>query len=574
MTPLTDINVAYPSRLAAVNEGPRRGLLVTHDHYQNTTFFEQINQPGTGPVFSNFSKAQSVSAPAALSDQSWPSACDWDGDGDLDVLVGGGYGLPRILINEGTPQKMMLSEAQHIFSQGEPIRITRNQVFGTENWHDMGYSYPVLTDWDNDGLPDLMMPNETNRIFWYKNIGTRAEPEFGEQLQVICDGYPDSPTLRALSASRADDPNYPNNPYPYESEQPFFWRTGVAFADWNGDWLMDILACTEWSVYPFYGHNAIEMSQHPSYTISAASQLEIGSSRSYSVDWNSDPGVDLGGWTDTSNGQLHSADMQWVANGGVDDLGHLMAYRSATYLPYMVTGRDQVQSETCGNLYAKFGPEIDISLDVKLDTGDPSDETGYGWWIYDDNSAVWYKNLDDPGGAPTNWTHYEETISTTWTDTEAAAHGWHSFNSSRSWSELMQNVTQWNFMGRALNYYGGSDYTGHLDNFLMESTYTPLPGDANRDGTVDNTDAMILASNWLRKGSNVYWQDGDFNADGIVGDKDATLLASNWGFAINTSADVPEPSYGVLLIMLLASASILRNRFNPLDITSNKGLPR
>ncbi len=239
--PVPGIDATYPTRLAIVDEGSTRGILVTQNHWQDTVFFAQTNLAGEQPAFSNAGTASSLSAAVSASDQAWPSACDWDGDGDLDVLVGGGYGLPRILINEGTAEKMQLTEPQHILSQGEPIRITRNQVFGTDNWHDMGYSYPVYTDWDGDELPDLMMPNETNRIFWYKNIGTRSNPEFGEQQQVICDGYEDSPALRALSASRADNSSYPNNPYPYESEQPFFWRTGVAFADWNGDGLMDMI---------------------------------------------------------------------------------------------------------------------------------------------------------------------------------------------------------------------------------------------------------------------------------------------------------------------------------------------
>ena len=53
------------------------------------------------------------------------------------------------------------------------------------------YPFPVYVDWDADGLPDLILPNETNRIFWYKNMGTREQPKFGPRRQVICDGYPD-----------------------------------------------------------------------------------------------------------------------------------------------------------------------------------------------------------------------------------------------------------------------------------------------------------------------------------------------------------------------------------------------
>jgi hypothetical protein len=105
----------------------------------------------------------------------------------------------------------------------------------------MGYPYPVYADWDGDGLPDLMLPNETNRIFWYKNIGTRSNPRFGARRQLLCDGYPDSPELRAESARRAADKNSNNGCYPYEKEQPFMWRTGAAFADWNNDGLMDFI---------------------------------------------------------------------------------------------------------------------------------------------------------------------------------------------------------------------------------------------------------------------------------------------------------------------------------------------
>ncbi len=114
--------------------------------------------------------------------------------------------------------------------------MLRNDILGEPfHWHNMGYSYPVYVDWDADSLPDLILPNETNRIFWYKNIGVRSSPRFGERRQIVVDGYPDSPEKRKVSAERAIEATYPR-----EEEQPFFWRTGAAFADWNGDGLMDL----------------------------------------------------------------------------------------------------------------------------------------------------------------------------------------------------------------------------------------------------------------------------------------------------------------------------------------------
>ena len=253
--PLTDINTPYPRAIAAVNDGPRRGLLINHGHYEKVTFFEQTTISDSAPRFEQSNLCQSVSAVMALSGQAWPYLCDWDNDGDLDMLVGGGYGWPRILINEGSNERMAFTESQYILSEGKPIRLTRDQILmGGEDWHDMGYPYPVFTDWDNDGMPDLLLPNETNRIFWYKNIGTLEKPQFGPRLQIICDGYPDSPEFRSLSRRRVNDKSW--TPYPHEEERPFYWRTGAAFADWNNDGLMDFIT------HDGYTHKATLFTQY------------------------------------------------------------------------------------------------------------------------------------------------------------------------------------------------------------------------------------------------------------------------------------------------------------------------
>lgn len=236
--------VRRPRGLSAVNDGAQRGVLVHHDDYQRLSFFALVNRPGEPPRFEHRYPAESRSAVMTLGDQAWPCLCDWDGDGDTDLLVGGGYGWPRIVINEGTRQRPSFSKPKFILAAGKPIRFVRKQILGPPNsWHNMGYPYPVSIDWDGDGLPDLVCPNETNRIFWYRNVGTRKEPKFNRRLQILCDGYPDSPELRTLSAKRAADKNSNNGVYPREEERPFRWRTAAAFADFNGDGLMDFITC-------------------------------------------------------------------------------------------------------------------------------------------------------------------------------------------------------------------------------------------------------------------------------------------------------------------------------------------
>jgi hypothetical protein len=210
------------------------GLLVLHQVYQKVSFFQ--HQSPNAPHFASGKVAKSQTAVISLSDQAWPWFTDWDGDGDLDMLVGGGYGWPRIVLNEGSAEQPRYTEPRRILSNGREIRLLRNEILGKPlHDHNMGYSYPVFEDWDGDGLRDLFLPNETNRIFWYKNIGTAVAPELGPQRLVQVEGYKESDETRRRSAERAWEKTYP-----LEDEQPFFWRTGAAVFDWNGDGLMDL----------------------------------------------------------------------------------------------------------------------------------------------------------------------------------------------------------------------------------------------------------------------------------------------------------------------------------------------
>lgn len=88
---------------------------------------------------------------------------------------------------------------------------------------------------------DLMLPNETNRIFWHRNIGSEMKPAFGERRQLLVEGFPDSEEMRAESARLSGDRTVPNHPYPYEKSRPFFWRVTAGFEDLNGDGHMDMI---------------------------------------------------------------------------------------------------------------------------------------------------------------------------------------------------------------------------------------------------------------------------------------------------------------------------------------------
>jgi hypothetical protein len=87
--------------------------------------------------------------------------------------------------------------------------------------------------------------------------------------------------------------------------------------------------------------------------------------------------------------------------------------------------------------------------------------------------------------------------------------------------------------------------THALETLLVDER---LPGDANRDGEVNDSDASILGAHWMS--SSADWMSGDFNFDGLVNDADAAILAAHWQQSIESSPPVPEPSVWAMLLAL------------------------
>jgi hypothetical protein len=166
----------------------------------------------------------------------------------------------------------------------------------------MGYPYPDFVDWDGDGLRDLVSANETNRIFWFRNIGTKNEPRFGTWQQVVVDDFLDSALSKQRSAELAVKDTYPREP-----KRPFFWRTAPALADWNGDGLMDLITLSgdtrQATLFTQYrkpnGQFALRRGRVLKLTDGQAIDDRIVSRRSHwteafrPCDWNGDGRLDL-----------------------------------------------------------------------------------------------------------------------------------------------------------------------------------------------------------------------------------------------------------------------------------------
>lgn len=142
---------------------------------------------------------------------------DWNDDGLPDLLVGGATGHVLCYANSGTKTKPDFPSAKIILTaDGKPL--------------DVGWSAaPLATDWNGDGVTDLLCGGERNRILYYLNTGTNQAPRLVNQGFLQADGQPI--VLPTKPVPKAHDGVFVLDYYPI-----------LDVVDWNGDGRRDLLA--------------------------------------------------------------------------------------------------------------------------------------------------------------------------------------------------------------------------------------------------------------------------------------------------------------------------------------------
>ncbi|MBN2589678.1 MAG: FG-GAP repeat protein [Sedimentisphaerales bacterium] len=117
-----------------------------------------LDNEGTAQSYS-FGKEKAI---AKVSGKAGPYATDWDGDGDLDLLVGAEDGSVSFCENKGNRKSPKLASPVKIVPPGESTSKVNNED-APKDVRRGDHSKICVTDWNGDGKPDLLVGDFTNQ---------------------------------------------------------------------------------------------------------------------------------------------------------------------------------------------------------------------------------------------------------------------------------------------------------------------------------------------------------------------------------------------------------------------------
>lgn len=160
-----------------------------------------------------------------------PFGVDWDEDGDWDLVCGntsGNIAWFENLSGKGVAQPMWAAPQLLETSEG-PIHLQAGPTGSIQGPCEAkwGYTTQTVADWDGDGLKDLIVNSIWGKVIWFKNIGQKGKPKFATAQSVGFSGTAPKPAW-----------NWWN---PREGEFVTQWRTTPIAVDWNHDGRCDLV---------------------------------------------------------------------------------------------------------------------------------------------------------------------------------------------------------------------------------------------------------------------------------------------------------------------------------------------
>jgi len=105
-----------------------------------------------------------------------PVAVDWDGDGDEDLICGNTAGYIGYFENVDGGNPPRWAAPVRLSADGEVIRIQAGRNGSIQGPAEAKWGYTTLSvaDWDQDGLPDLVVNSIWGKVIWYRNVGKKT----------------------------------------------------------------------------------------------------------------------------------------------------------------------------------------------------------------------------------------------------------------------------------------------------------------------------------------------------------------------------------------------------------------
>ncbi|QDU82891.1 FG-GAP repeat protein [Polystyrenella longa] len=225
-----------------------------------------------------------------------PYGYDWDGDGDEDVLCGNTAGHIALFENLGGGETPKFAGPELLEADGKTIRIMAGPNGSIQGPCESKWGYTTLTvaDWNGDDLPDIMANSIWGKIVWYENIGTRTEPKLAAEkpVEVEWDGPAPKPAWFWWT--------------PEGKALVTQWRTTPSMVDFNEDGLMDLVMLDHEGYFAFFERTQQDgqMKLQPGKRIFVDENGELfqpnpkraggsGRRKIQIVDWNGDGKLDV-----------------------------------------------------------------------------------------------------------------------------------------------------------------------------------------------------------------------------------------------------------------------------------------
>jgi hypothetical protein len=162
-----------------------------------------------------------------------PVGCDWDGDGDTDIVSGNTAGFIQLFRNLSGPgvEHPRWAAPEYLQADGNVIRIQAGPNGSIQGPCEAKWGYTTLSvaDWDSDGLLDIVASSILGRVHWYRNRGTRAAALLTAAQPVDVEWNGSQPELSYGWMK------------PQGKQLLTQWRTTPVAADWNRDGLTDLI---------------------------------------------------------------------------------------------------------------------------------------------------------------------------------------------------------------------------------------------------------------------------------------------------------------------------------------------